>query len=432
MDKEYFETEVFPAKGGDCFLVRCFDGKNKTNILIDAGRKETITKLKTRLEYYSRKLGEKIDLFVITHIDGDHISGAINLLQQNGDNEPRKIIDIKEIWHNSYKQIANYKSNYKETSLKKIKEKVKNILKKLDILLKEGTISPKEGSELAVLIFENKYIWNNATKGKAISLENLKTVTKNKNVTIELLSPIQDKLDILRTYWDKVIDEKIQEWNENINEPLKRDQIERYLEILLLDKEFSIYSNILMNEGLIAGNVFSKDINEEELRKVLLQAKKDGSVPNEDSSIPNGSSISFILTFQNKSILFLGDSHPALIMKSLKTKFPEISPANPKRFDLIKISHHGSFNNTSLDFLQSVYSNKYLISTDGLNKKNNHPDENIIKGIIAFPDNKESKELIFNYKIPKIEALKKNKQYGKTFTITQGDKGYMKIQIGIK
>ena len=38
----------------------------------------------------------------------------------------------------------------------------------------------------------------------------------------------------------------------------------------------------------------------------------------EDGSVPNGSSIAFILTFESKNYLFLGDAHPSIIIDSLK------------------------------------------------------------------------------------------------------------------
>ncbi|CAG9708284.1 hypothetical protein CNEO_43494 [Clostridium neonatale] len=91
---------MFPAEGGDAFLLR-FD--NKKNILIDMGYSDTYTNyIKDRLLQLKRQ-GECIDLLVITHIDKDHIGGAIKFLYENGNVDNANIIDIKEIWHNSYR-----------------------------------------------------------------------------------------------------------------------------------------------------------------------------------------------------------------------------------------------------------------------------------------------------------------------------------------
>ena len=44
-------------------------------------------------------------MLVVTHIDNDHIGGIIELLKENGSNENPHIIEIRNIWHNSYRHL---------------------------------------------------------------------------------------------------------------------------------------------------------------------------------------------------------------------------------------------------------------------------------------------------------------------------------------
>ena len=75
------------------------------HILIDGGTANTYrTYLRERL-IQLRNDGKAIDLLVVTHIDNDHIGGIIELLKENGSNENPHIIEIRNIWHNSYRHL---------------------------------------------------------------------------------------------------------------------------------------------------------------------------------------------------------------------------------------------------------------------------------------------------------------------------------------
>lgn len=90
-------VHFLPAKSGDCILLE-FDNRNC--ILIDCGYTVTYNEeLKPLLQELSKK-GCKISLMIITHTDEDHISGAISFIEDNGNAENPKVIQIDEIWHN--------------------------------------------------------------------------------------------------------------------------------------------------------------------------------------------------------------------------------------------------------------------------------------------------------------------------------------------
>lgn len=111
----------------------------------------------------------------------------------------------------------------------------------------------------------------------------------------------------------------------------------------------------------------------------------------EDSAYPNGSSIAFILTFQNKNFLFLGDSHPSVIVEGLsKAGF---SKTNPLYAEFVKLSHHGSSGNTSVDLLGMISSPLYIVSTNG--QTHMHPHKQLLARLI---NQTPGCTIYFNYK----------------------------------
>ncbi len=83
----------------------------------------------------------------------------------------------------------------------------------------------------------------------------------------------------------------------------------------------------------------------------------------EDQSIPNGSSIGFILLVNELKLIFLGDAHPSIILSGLKHFGYDAE--NPLKANMVKVSHHGSKKNTNLELLEVLNSETYVISTDG-------------------------------------------------------------------
>lgn len=88
----------------------------------------------------------------------------------------------------------------------------------------------------------------------------------------------------------------------------------------------------------------------------------------EDKSIENGSSIALITEFNNHKILWLADSHPNDVIKSLK----KLGYSKEKQFecDWVKVSHHGSSANNNSELYSLIKCNNYLFSVNGENKYN--------------------------------------------------------------
>ncbi|RYE58335.1 MAG: MBL fold metallo-hydrolase [Sphingobacteriales bacterium] len=99
----------------------------------------------------------------------------------------------------------------------------------------------------------------------------------------------------------------------------------------------------------------------------------------QDSSVKNGSSISFILTLKDKKFVFLGDSHPNPVAKELERLGH--TAENPLEVEFLKVSHHGSKANNNKKLLAALTTENYMISTNSIG--HGHPHKRTLARIIA-------------------------------------------------
>lgn len=182
----------------------------------------------------------------------------------------------------------------------------------------------------------------------------------------------------------------------------------------LLDELGVERSHIIMAGRKIVKGPFTFNIlspNETQLRKLLCIWPVEKTSPNtsadmtdysmsleqlwtndrfeSDTSIANGSSIAFMLQADDQKMLFLGDAYDTCTVESLKQL--GYNEQNKLHLSLVKISHHGSQNNTSLDFLSMISATHYVISTNGA--RHGLPNKRTIARILAAGDGK----ICFNY-----------------------------------
>ena len=340
------QIKMFPAKNGDSFLIKAGDLPN-SHILIDGGFNDTYTKyIKPELENLAAT-NKSLGLIVISHIDEDHIKGIIKLIEDNGSNLDPSIIKIDNVWHNSLRSITTYVSNLDDLSIMD-REIIKD-LNTLEYPSSDGDcdISAKQGSSLARLLAENDYIWNFKQGYEPISKHSVSIYSLNSEIDIQILTPDEEILNLLKTKWEKEL--RYKGFTGNISNSVFDDGFE-----FLLARD----QNIIDSESI-------SDI--QNLEKAYIP----------DNSITNRSSISFILKAKGKRILFLGDSWAEDIEESLKEIFGNQSKI---MFDAIKISHHGSRSNTSVTLLEIIDAPIYFISTNG--QKHGHPDMPVLLEIV--------------------------------------------------
>lgn len=99
-----------------------------------------------------------------------------------------------------------------------------------------------------------------------------------------------------------------------------------------------------------------------------------------DPSITNKSSIGMVLEYQNFSGLFLGDAHATDVIEGLK-----IAGFENHKFDVVKLSHHGSERNTNTELLKIIGHTEYILCAN--KTKHNLPNNLTLARIINYDNN---------------------------------------------
>lgn len=317
------------AGNGDATLLSFKEHNCARNILIDSGTGSTY------YESSKNRFGElksEIDNIkgkneVIDLLVLSHIDNdhICGLIEWFRRDEDAHLL-IKNVWFNSGKTIAQFLQEPEN--------------KDLDVELRIFS-DPKtgvgEGIEFENYLLEKK-IWNKQIIRQGQSV-------KDFGIEIEVLSPDEEQLKKLLKEYKKVTGDtaytaaKEKDWGRDI-----------------------------------------KDFIEEE--------KKAAFNFQQDTSVKNGSSISFILTINKYKFLFLGDAQPKGIVRHLEKL--GYSKENPLNVDLFKVAHHGSKSNTNSELLEMVRSTNYSISTDG--SEHNHPNKRTLARIL-----KSNPDAIFHF-----------------------------------
>lgn len=322
------------ANHGDCVLIS-FESPDKKvrNILIDGGTEAT---------YYDNANGvpgdlkneievirnhdQKIDLLILTHIDNDHVCGLIEWVRSDS-SAPSM---IGTVWFNSLKRVA---ARFNEVSTSTTGVQVKDLgnpFTGIREAIEFDDFLQKAGIGVADLIVSGE-------------------THQFFGVTIQILTPNDGQLHALLEFAKGEIKEE-------------------------------------QDDGFTAGKSdWTTDLT------VLIEAEKNGMQPfRQDPSPTNGSSITFILTLNDKRFLFLADGHPKPIVEAInKLGF---SPEKPLEVVLMKLCHHGSHLNTNKELLSIVKTNRYVISTDS--STYGHPHKRTIARILNF---NPAGEIMFNY-----------------------------------
>lgn len=361
---------MYPAKNGDCFLITIGKESHK-HILIDCGYADTYDNYLRKDLIELNAAGEKIDLMIITHIDADHILGAIHFIEENN---KMGIIHIEEVWFNSYRhlQIDKQASSLSEKEKSILKHEISLGESYLQRAVEKGIehteISARQGSTLGALLMQGNYKWNYSFNKQAVSSDNKEKIELG-DIAIHIISPNDNKLQKLKNKWIKELRKK--KWNFNIN---KDELFDDAYEFMLLMNE-----KVTVEHSKISRNAERDDISIDEAAKQEVKILDNAEI--------NGSSIAIMIEYHEKKLLFLADAHPDIICENLKN-------IGLNDFDLVKLPHHGSRKNMTSELAKMLSSNIYLVSTNG--DKHLHPDIESLAKILYF-HYKVPKKFYFNY-----------------------------------
>lgn len=126
----------------------------------------------------------------------------------------------------------------------------------------------------------------------------------------------------------------------------------------------------------------------------------------EDRSKPNGAGIAFVAEYGRRRVLFTADVPPRYLVEAF-ARLPDSMrvksgpDAGRVRFDAVKMSHHGSRNNTSQELCGAIASPRWLISSNGA--RYGHPHPEALARVILSQNRPPS--FVLNYVTPAVEDL---------------------------
>jgi hypothetical protein len=168
-----FKLEVLPAGHGDCLWIEYGDSASPRVVLIDGGARGTYKRaLKPKLA----GLGREIELVVVTHVDGDHITGILDLVTD-------ETIDFhaKDIWFNGYRHLPDESPT---------------------------TLGPVQGEKLTDFLVKPRVRWNAAASGGVLAVSpngDLPRMELDGGLALTLLSPTLDGLAALKPKWEREV-----------------------------------------------------------------------------------------------------------------------------------------------------------------------------------------------------------------------------------
>ncbi|MFL7906025.1 ComEC/Rec2 family competence protein [Azospirillum argentinense] len=182
-----FQLEMLPACEGDCLILSWGDPAKPFRLLIDAGRDSTADAVQTYVERHGWPKG-MFELFIITHIDRDHIEGAVKLLR---DERFRPL--VKGVWFNDRNDLdyAPPASKFEEY----------------------GAL---DGERLTQLIAKHGMASNVPFKPAPVAVERdqLRIVTLDGGLSLTVLSPDQQQLANLAKPWDDTLRDAPAGWED--------------------------------------------------------------------------------------------------------------------------------------------------------------------------------------------------------------------------
>lgn len=311
-----FTIEMLPANEGDALWIEYGDPNSPHHILIDGGYKSTYRIIRDRLKADARI---RFDLFVLTHIDRDHIAGAIPLIRDDVFDRKR----VNDIWFNGYKHL--------------------------------GDVMGVEQAEFFTRsLMDKKLPWNEAFGGGAVIADpggQPKVLPGGMKIT--LLSPNRAQLRNLLRDWDEELKSILKDSDaSSLEEHLDKVPGRMQPDVLGVPKV-----------SRLAARPFETDTKSPNGSSIAFLAEFD-----DDG--------------HQKRVIFTGDAFSSVIEESINELLKKHG-ASRLRLDALKVSHHGSRKNTSGELLKLMNTRHYLVSTNGSRSHQHPDDECIARLISA-------------------------------------------------
>lgn len=163
----FFDVTMLPAGHGDSFWIEYGDGRETNRCLIDCGTQSTAKELLRRVKALPER-ERFFELFILSHVDSDHIGGALPFFKAVRDDGLR----FGDIWFNGWRHIS-------------------------------GQLGARQGEMFSTAILDLELPWNLWQDGGAVVVGEgpLPSCTLPGGLQLTLLSPTPAQFDKLAPAW---------------------------------------------------------------------------------------------------------------------------------------------------------------------------------------------------------------------------------------
>lgn len=360
-------VDTLPAGFGDCLWIEYGEPRFGSIVLIDGGLSATANVIRERVRHALRERNIarlRIRLFVITHIDKDHINGALAFLEN-----PQVPVDFDEIWFNGRPQLEVGKFGHTDL------------------------LGVREGERLwQMLAVDHRKTWNRWQGGGPIVVSAtgpLPVYPLDELATLTLLGPHRERLRALTEEWETVVGEIVQ------SETKANDEF--------AEDWGSVIGEIEVPETGAGDEI--ADAHPDFLGKMETWPPSLLNYDDPDNATANGSSIAFLLEVGGRKLFMTGDAFSEDLESSMR-RLPGYDSSRRICADLFKLPHHGSERNFSPNLAKMLDCERYLFSTNC--RQHRHPNYSAILRILAAGGRRP--RLQFNYEADKTTCWRNRKR----------------------
>ncbi len=401
-------VRTFHSAEGDCLLV---SSRDRHHLLVDGGRKRTFLEHAVPTLNEIRAAGQSLDVVCVTHVDRDHIEGVLTLLDAH---VARRVADhqhatgntgfpdpafdppqIDAMWHNSFSSqlgdlsddAAGLVNSYRSALAVPLAatEDEQLYVDVIDTWLDTADALATgigQGIELAARVPVAGVELNAGFADRIVQRDGPPPTVPVGSMTIDVLAPSPQNLADLRRDWADWVAEnqdKVAEIEAEVaaeaaglaaSSASYRADLERLHSVEMADLRHRARLRVTRLAEAINADIANRQ------REDRLRANRHADRARVTPA--NRASICLLVEEGGHTILLTGDAHEAEIIDGLKGA-GRLDPDHGFHCDVLKVQHHGSEHNVSIDLARRVTADHYLFCGNG---SHGNPERSVIKAVI--------------------------------------------------
>jgi beta-lactamase superfamily II metal-dependent hydrolase len=355
--------QVFQSDKGDCLLLTAADD---TRVLVDGGMRSSYSQhVAPALGRIARE-GGKLDLVYVSHIDQDHISGVLQLVEDEiawrvrdfqhstgntGFKDPVRARppQVKRIWHNAFSDVVRENAGPIEEAVAadaavleagSAERALAQAERNLATSISEGIqLSRRVGSDQLGIPLNEEF------GGKLAMVRPERQTLRLGRLRLTVIGPFQRDLEKLRKEWN--------EWLQTHKTALDR-----------------LRSRMRADAERLGAGELERFRNAIEQRAAELGER-------DRVTTPNLASLMLLAEEDGRTLLLTGDGHSEDILRGLEAAGRLEDGAG--HFGVLKVQHHGSEHNIDADFCRKVTADHYVFCANG---EHENPDLRVVETIV--------------------------------------------------